>query len=80
MNVFHHLVKTRNNHDKLKAFLRRLRCKAMYFEPGLSDEPNVYKSYKDEEFVDFVIRNSSLNYSRLLGPTKIGRNFFLLTP
>jgi 2-polyprenyl-3-methyl-5-hydroxy-6-metoxy-1,4-benzoquinol methylase len=80
MNVFHHTVKTRENHEKLKAFLGRLRCKAMYFEPGLSDKPNVYKSYKEEEFVDFVISNSSLKHSRLLGHTKVGRNLYLLTP
>ena len=78
LNIFHHLVKRKRNYEKLIEFLGRLRCKSMYFEPGNNDRDS-YKNFSDEEFVNFVLRNSSLNHSRLLGPTKVGRNLYLLT-
>ena len=78
LNVFHHFIKRKRNYDKLVEFLGRLRCKVMYFEPGSNDRDS-YKNYSDEDFVNFVLRNSSLNHSRLLGPTKVGRNLYLLT-
>lgn len=79
LSVFHHIVKTRAGHERLVAFLRGLRCRALYFEPGRSG-PGMYRDYAEPEFVQFVQENSGLGRSRCLGPTKVGRNLYLLTP
>jgi SAM-dependent methyltransferase len=78
LNIFHHLIKTRHDYEQLVAFLGKIRCKAMYFEPQqvLKD---TYKSFTDEEFVNFVLSNSKLNHSHWLGRAKEGRDIYLLT-
>jgi len=79
LNVFHHLVKQKEEYDQLVAFLNRLDIKAMFFEPHQNTESYSYKSFSDEEFIDFILTNSMLNQSRLLGRAKEGRNVYLLT-
>jgi glycosyltransferase involved in cell wall biosynthesis/2-polyprenyl-3-methyl-5-hydroxy-6-metoxy-1,4-benzoquinol methylase len=78
LNVFHHTIKKKQDYEKLIEFLGRLSCKAMYFEPGKSGD-DAYRNFNDKEFVDFILSNSSLNHALLLGPTKVGRNLYLLT-
>jgi hypothetical protein len=78
LNIFHHFVKTQHDYEQLVEFLGKIRCRAMYFEPQqiLRD---TYKSFSDEEFVNFVIDSSVLNHSRFLGHAKEGRDVYLLT-
>ena len=78
LNVFHHIVKEKDSFNKLAKWLSRLRCKAMYFEPGESGR-DAYRKFSEKEFIDFVLTNSSLNNCQLLGPTKVQRNLYLLT-
>jgi 2-polyprenyl-3-methyl-5-hydroxy-6-metoxy-1,4-benzoquinol methylase len=79
LNIFHHLVKTKHHYDKLVQFLRRLRCKAMYFEPARKEGQEIYRRFSDQEFIDFVISHTTLKYSRMLGRAREGRNVYLLT-
>ncbi|MCP4535641.1 MAG: hypothetical protein GY832_00670 [Chloroflexi bacterium] len=78
LNIFHHLIKARHDYEQLVEFLGKIRCQAMYFEPQQNSQA-AYKSFTDEEFIDFVISNSVLNHSRLLGRAKEGRDVYLLT-
>ena len=79
LNIFHHLVRTKREYEQLVAFLRRLRCRAMYFEPDDNAGVEAYRRFSDEEFVAFVLQHSVLNEARLLGRAKEGRNVYLLT-
>jgi SAM-dependent methyltransferase len=78
LSVFHHLVKRREDHDRLAEFLRTLDCRALYFEPGDSG-PAAFRRFSEEDFVKFVMTRSGLERCRPLGPTRVGRNLFLLT-
>lgn len=78
LNIFHHLVKSEHDFQSLVTFLRKMQCKAMYFEPA-QNPPGYYKSFTDEEFIVFVTENSGLKRARRLGRAKEGRNVYLLT-
>ena len=79
LNVFHHIVADMNDYERLVQFLRRMRCRVMYFEPHKNTQKSAYKKFSDEEFLDFVLKNSCLKQFQLLGPAKEGRNVYLLT-
>jgi hypothetical protein len=79
LNVFHHLVKEKASYDRLARWLNRLRCKVLYLETG-DTGPYAYRDLSEKDFVEFVIANSCLNNRRLLGPTKVKRNLYMLTP
>ncbi|MCI0645215.1 MAG: class I SAM-dependent methyltransferase [Chloroflexi bacterium] len=78
LNIFHHLVKTKYDYERLVEFLNKLRCQALYFEPQ-QPPADAYRRFTDEEFVAFVLQHSVLNHSRLLGRAREGRNVYLLT-
>jgi len=78
LNIFHHLVQTRHDYEQLVEFLGKICCQAMYFEPQQTSK-DAYKSFTDEEFVNFVLSNSELNHSHWLGRAKEGRDIYLLT-
>jgi 2-polyprenyl-3-methyl-5-hydroxy-6-metoxy-1,4-benzoquinol methylase len=79
LNIFHHLVKDEQDYERLTAFLQRLQCMAMYFEPHENTEPYAYKCFSDREFIDYVLGNSLLSQSRFLGRAREGRNLYQLT-
>ncbi len=79
LNIFHHLVITKQQHDQLVDFLRQVRCQAMYFEPGESSS-EAYRPFTEREFVTFVLDNSRLTRARQLGRAREGRNVYVLTP
>ena len=81
LNIFHHFLKDKGSFEKLKDFLRRLKTRGMFFQPHLPGEHTMEGSYVDfdnNEFIDFVLENSTLNRSRLIGSAPDGRNIYLL--
>ena len=79
LNIFHHFVRTKHDYNRLIALLNQLRCQALYLEPDQNDGIESYKHFNDEEFVEFVLKNTRLKKSRYLGQAKEGRPLFLLT-
>jgi SAM-dependent methyltransferase len=78
LNIFHHLVKTQQDYERLVEFLGKLRCQAMYFEPQATSS-DAYRQFNDEEFLAFVLEHTNLNQVRLLGRARERRDVYLLT-
>jgi 2-polyprenyl-3-methyl-5-hydroxy-6-metoxy-1,4-benzoquinol methylase len=78
LNIFHHLVKGKQDYERLVEFLGKLRCQAMYFEPQ-ETSGDAYRHFTDEEFLAFVLEHTNLNQVRLLGRARERRDVYLLT-
>ena len=78
LNIFHHLVKGKQDYERLVEFLGKLRCQAMYFEPQ-ETSGDAYRRFTDEEFLAFVLEHTTLNHVRLLGRARERRDVYLLT-
>lgn len=78
LNIFHHLVKARQDYERLVDFLGKLKCQAMYFEPQATSD-DAYRVFTDEEFIDFVLEHTDLKQVRLLGRARERRDVYLLT-
>ena len=66
LNIFHHFLKTEELYTKLIKLLQTLDMKVMYFEAHRFDEPqmkNSFVNYHEEEFVNFILSNSTLRKS-----------------
>ena len=66
LNIFHHFLKTEELYTKLIKLLQSLDMKVMYFEAHRFDEPqmkNSFINYHEDEFVNFILSNSTLNKS-----------------
>ena len=79
LNIFHHFMRTEAETAQLVAFLERLSCRAMFFEPDSNAGVEALHHFSDEEFVDFVLAHAGLSKARLLGRAREGRNVYLLT-
>lgn len=78
LNIFHHFVRTPQEADQLAAFLRRLRCRAIFFEPDSNEGIDAYHHFSDEEFIAFVQAHTGLRQAHFLGGAREGRNVYLL--
>jgi hypothetical protein len=79
LSVFHHFLKKKTDYLKLTDLLNRLHMKELFFEPHLSNEPqmeNAYKNYTEEEFVRFILQNSRFKKAKLIGTAADGRHLF----
>jgi 2-polyprenyl-3-methyl-5-hydroxy-6-metoxy-1,4-benzoquinol methylase len=73
LNIFHHFLKTKDKHDALVAFLRRLDCKTMIFEAHDATEKQMDDAYRNMEpdtFVRFVADTAGLTNIDLIGHEK----------
>jgi len=76
-NIFHHFLREKDLYQKLIAFLTRLKVKVIYFQPHDPTEElmrNAYVNFDNEQFVKFIIKNSSLNKFELITKQTDGRN------
>ena len=79
LNIFHHLVRTKEDYEKLIGFLGQLRCRALYFEPDSNENIDSYKHFDHQEFVNWVLEHSCLDQATFLGWATEGRPMYLLT-
>ena len=81
LSIFHNLLTSKDNFNKLTTFLGEINTKAMFFEPHAPNElpKGSIISFSEQEFVDYVIKYSCLSHSKLLGRNNRGRNMYLLT-
>jgi hypothetical protein len=81
LNVFHHLLHTREDYNRLISLLQNIRTKEMYFQSYNQEELRLHDivvDYSEEEYVEFIKANSSLKNSIFLGTTEDGRKLFKL--
>jgi len=81
LNIFHHFLKYEESYLKLVNLLHKLQVKEMYFQPHTPEEfqnGKPYKNYSEEEFVQFILKNSKLNESQYIGTAQDGRKIYKL--
>jgi len=82
LNIFHHLIKHEDSYYRLTEFLQNLNMNLMFFEPHLPDDPQMtgaFKNYNCDEFVEFVLKHTRLNHSKLIGEAEFNRPIYLLS-
>ena len=82
LNIFHHFLKTKKTFDKLKYLLNRLKAEVMFFEPHSPEEEHMkdaYKNFSNEDFIEFIVKNSSFKKSDFLGHCPDGRPIYRLS-
>ena len=76
LNIFHHFLREKDLYHKLIKFLGNLKIREMYFQPHDPKEKimkNAYKNYNNEQFVNFIIKNSCLNNFKQINDISDGR-------
>ena len=83
LSVFHNFLERKDTYLDLIKLLKRLKVKELFFETYLSGEFKAgknYKNYTPEEFVNFIIENSSFKKAESIGSSENGRPIYKLTP
>jgi 2-polyprenyl-3-methyl-5-hydroxy-6-metoxy-1,4-benzoquinol methylase len=81
LNIFHHFLKDEKTHHDLVELLGRIECQEMFFEAHNHKEDQMkgsYVNYSGDEFVNFILENSSLDSSHLLREFDSGRKLYKL--
>ncbi len=81
LNIFHHFMKTKVDHDRLIVLLGKLRPAQLFFEPHRTDEPpmqGAYANLEPEEFVAFVQTHAGLAHAEYIHTAPDGRKLFSL--
>lgn len=82
LNIFHHFLKTEPLFSKLQNLLKELDADMMIFEAHNYHEDQMkdaYVNYTETEFIDFILRLTSLNKSEVIYTAKNGRKVFKLS-
>lgn len=82
LSVFHNFLEREDTYFSLIELLKRLKAKELFFETYLPSEFKAgenYKNYTPEEFVNFIIENSSFKEAKLIGHSENGRPIYKLT-
>jgi hypothetical protein len=81
LNLFHHFLKKREHYERLIAFLRRLDCDQMFFQPHIVTETQMegaYRNLDQDHFVEFVGRVGGFRNIEEIGVSK-DRKLYKLT-
>lgn len=81
LNIFHHFLKNEASYLKLVNLLKNLETREMYFEPHCPDETQMkdaYKNFSEEEFIEFILKNSKFSKAKLIGRAKDNRGIYKL--
>lgn len=81
LNIFHHFLKTERSFHDLKYFLNQLNAKCMFFEPNIANSKQMTTAYRDfspEEFVQFVLDNTSFTTAQFIDCAEGNRPLYLL--
>lgn len=68
--LFHHFVKTKEEHEKLEELLSNLRCEQLFFwasNPAEKQMSAAYRNYEPEQFADFVRNGARLRHAQPIG-------------
>ena len=81
LNIFHHFLKTKVIFTEFKKWLPTLSSKTMFFQPHLHSEEqmnNSYLNFTEEEFVQFILKETSLNSYEIIHKAVDGRRVYRL--
>jgi len=81
LNIFHHLIKTKELHEALVRMLGRLNARVMFFEPHLPTQrmmAGAFRNYPPQEFLSFVKEHGRFKSAGLIGTASDGRPIFKL--
>lgn len=81
LNIFRHFLKTKATLTQFKKWLLTLSIKTMFFESHFHNRGQMKDSYLNftgDEFVHFILANTTLNYFELVHKTTDGRNTYRL--
>ena len=70
LRIFHHFLKNQGSHEKLVAFLGKLKTSEMFFQPhdpAVQNMTGAYRNYEEADFVNFIIENSCLTSADKIG-------------
>jgi 2-polyprenyl-3-methyl-5-hydroxy-6-metoxy-1,4-benzoquinol methylase len=79
--IFHHFLKESAPFEEFKGLLNNLDMNEMYFEPHVYTEAQMasaFVNFTNEEFVNFILENSCLKNSKLIGHCEEGRVIYKL--
>ncbi|WP_460166653.1 hypothetical protein [Thermostilla marina] len=83
LNIFHHFLKTEKLFQRLKHFVKDLRCEYLFLETHCPEDAIMAGAFinpNPHEFASMVSSWCGLRNITLLGPTSRGRNLFCLRP
>ncbi len=81
LNIFHHFMKTKVDHDRLIVLLRKLKPVQIFFEAHRTDESPMQGAYANlgpEDFADFVRTHAGLTQADYIHTAPDGRKIFSL--
>lgn len=81
LNIFHHFLKTKEEHTLLIEMLQKLRPQQMFFEAHRADEPQMVGAYANmeaEDFAAFVAKHAGLSRIEYVGTMQADRKVFVL--
>lgn len=81
LNIFHHFLKTEETYTGLVNLLQGLSTDEVFFEPHLTNEPQMkgaYKNYSPDEFAGFLLRHLRLTHAERIGLVSDGRPLYHL--
>ena len=82
LNIFHHFLKGKQTFIQLKQFLRNIDTDEMFFEAHRYYEDQMkdaYMNFTEPEFIDFLLKHTSLTKSEVIYSAKNGRTVFKLS-
>lgn len=81
LNILHHFLRTKERYEQLRSWLQRLNVKRMFFEAHRTDEPHMVGAYANleaDQFVEFILENTSLTNAEFLSIADDGRKMYKL--
>lgn len=81
LNILHHFLITKEKYEQLKSWLQKLKVKRLFLEAHRTDEFHMVDAYANleaEEFVKFILENSSLTNAEFLSCADDGRKIYKL--
>jgi hypothetical protein len=82
LNIFHHFLKEKNLYFSLINLLENLKMDIMIFGPSLANENQIskdYINYNETEFVEFIMKHTSLTKSEVIYSGNNDRHIYLLS-
>jgi hypothetical protein len=79
LSVLHHSLKRKEDYNRLVIWLKTLDADEIFFEPHNPDEAQMrtaYKNYNEDEFVQFILDNTTLNNATKIHTCDDGRNIY----
>ena len=84
LSVLHNFLQRKDTYFGLIKLLKRLKAQELFLETYFFDPSNppknYYKNYTPDEFVSFIIENSSFKKAEFIGKSEQGRPIYKLTP